>query len=138
MNNLKFRAWDTMRKEISSVRGVRWGRGRIVVDCANGHRIRTVPLKEVKIMQYTGLKDKNGKEIFEGDIVEFTDKIVGSPIICNGYVTKNIEGKFIIEPIEDYNDIGYWTLFWTIMNDSSLKITGNIYEDPELLKEVEE
>lgn len=74
--------------------------------------------------QCTGLKDKNGKEIYEGDILRgwgTYDLLV------------NIEGGHVIikwfdnEPVEDY-------LTNTYIEDDGLEVVGNIYENPELLE----
>ena len=78
---------------------------------------------EVELMQYTGLKDKNGVEIYEGDIVEF--------YIDFGYGMQKVIAKIT------YKDSGFkyeslaGTDFMNIFND--VKIIGNIYENPELL-----
>lgn len=79
---------------------------------------------EVELMQYIGLKDKNGKEIFENDIIKLSDKL-------HGYITFK-EGKFIVIYIEKnlpkkIQDCGIYL--------SCYEVIGNIYENPELLKE---
>lgn len=70
---------------------------------------------EPVLMQYTGLKDKNGVEIYEGDIVRYT--------LDGELFTMNIEFVF-----QD-NLTGY-----DITDENEPEIIGNIYENPELLK----
>lgn len=83
--------------------------------------IYTYGFENIKLMQSTGLTDKNGKEIFEGDIIDSTD----------GFLTGVVEfrvslGMFISELVE-YNN------FERLCNvASSRKIIGNIWEHPEL------
>jgi len=93
------------------------------------------------LMQYTGLKDKNGKEIYEGDIVQ--DKV------------NNCIWRYVIQSISFMGNNLFAICIWrnftvidgvTIMGDysvkdgnwnylsSTLEVIGNIYENPELLK----
>jgi uncharacterized phage protein (TIGR01671 family) len=79
--------------------------------------------------QYTGLTDKNGTKIFEGDIVKAQDDIFGSPF-CNG-----ITGKVVYEEtaffIETQNPMDSQWLF----NECAVyEIIGNIHDNPELQK----
>ncbi len=90
------------------------------------HNRMEEPYGNYVLMQYTGLKDKNGKEIYEGDIIE----------------TENSLGvhKFAVE----YNDdkAGYFCPHWvddeyeTTLGQlpNHIEIIGNIFENPELLK----
>ena len=75
------------------------------------------------VMQYIGLKDKNGKEIYEGDIIAVDNE---NDVIT---VCKYETGCFILED----KCYGHWTR--QLHNQPErLKIIGNIYENPELLK----
>lgn len=78
---------------------------------------------EGEIMQYTGLKDKNGNEIYEGDIVETE----GVKFIIK-YSTSYNEAYYAGYNIENKNMETATHLF----NYKSLEIIGNIHENPEL------
>ncbi len=75
--------------------------------------------KSLKLMQYTGLKDKNGKEIYEGDIIRA--RYITGNIIVNEIKFK--KGCFGPNGFYNWGDI------------CELDVIGNIYENPELLKE---
>lgn len=79
--------------------------------------------------QYTGLTDKNGKKIFEGDIVKAQDDIFGSPF-CNGITGKVVyeETAFFIEPKDPMESQ------WLFNECAVYEIIGNIHDNPELLK----
>lgn len=79
--------------------------------------------------QYTGLKDENGKRIFEGDIVRAQDNLIFSPF-CDGLVGKvvYIETAFFIEP-KDPTKSEY------LFNECAIyEVFGNIHDNPELME----
>ena len=69
--------------------------------------------------QYTGLTDKNGIKIFEGDIVDYiSSDVIGNPKT----------GTIIVEDMTDYDTLIY------LNHSEELQIIGNIHDNPELLK----
>ena len=79
--------------------------------------------------QFTGMTDKNGKKIFEGDIVKAQDDVFGSPF-CDGLTGKieYDEAAYFIVP-KDIMDTQY------LYNECAVyEVIGNIHDNPELLK----
>lgn len=120
----RFRAWDTKQKEIFKDTFAITESGEVVV--VDQKFVTSPPdyifVDHLTIMQSTGLKDKNGKEIFEGDILGTKDGLL------NGVVKFNI-------------DLGMWTNSLLRYNNferlynvaSSREVIGNIWEHQELL-----
>ena len=82
-------------------------------------------------MQSTGLKDKNGTEIFEGDVVQFEDCYIESDFL---YINKGIvewsQGRFTVTNRDSVE-------MEDLLDGELLDVTiiGNIYENPELMEE---
>ena len=153
MREIKFRCWDKTARKMRQVIEIVFNAGMyydtndntVKLIWVKGHDIidnKDIALErehknEYILMQYTGLKDKNGKEIYEGDIIDFSyDMFVGN---FNTFVAKGIvvfeEGAFYVQCLENEGltkDESY--LLYTI-NIDTIKIIGNIYENPELLED---
>lgn len=116
----RYRAWDKKFKKMVQVDALVFDEQIIKATYKNGNVVKE-DLKNYILMQSTGLTDEDGKEIFEGDIIDSTD----------GFLTGVVEfrvglGMFISELVE-YNS------FERLCNvASSRKIIGNIWEHPEL------
>jgi len=80
-----------------------------------------------ELMQFTGLKDKNGKEIYEGDVIEYEWDNIG----VIKHEVKFVSGGFVMQQIK--NIVGTWAIRINPYNKFS-EVIGNIYENPELLK----
>lgn len=133
---LKYRAWDKFDKEMLEVHGINfdaqgiWTR-EMIDDESDGN---FVFLDEVELLQSTGLKDKNGVEIFEGDIID------------KGYHNFSIENRIGYVEFNQGGDSDGWAhgdwLGWITNNDDSLldvhehcTVLGNKFEHPHLLEE---
>ena len=86
-------------------------------------------LDDIELMQYTGIKDKNGVKIYEGDIVLIR---IDKTNILHKTVVKFKHGVFIADIIGD-NDYIY--LFHFGFNEDDFEVIGNIYENKNLLEE---
>jgi len=131
MREIKFRAWDKEQKrwiKLEHKSGLLFSWGQIYLsDSYDGEDNPTFKKQDkdsFELMQYTGLKDKNGKEIYEGDILEAEreNACQWEVVWFNGwYLDRYVNG------VKDEGDDKYG--FRT-----DLKVIGNIYENPELLK----
>jgi len=142
---IKFRCWNK--------KGERWlDYGECVIDGSGqvhlvvGRKIFKAITKEVEVSLYTGLHDKNGKEIYEGDIVQ--EEYSHYPAVIYG---KDFERGIVVwgrsrscpECDGDILPVYGWTTrpfnkdewVWLDFPEKKLEVIGNIFENPELLEE---
>lgn len=122
----KFRAWDDKTKSMRDVLVTYWLNG--LVDLEGG--IIERDFKEIQLMQSTTLKDKNGVEIFEGDIALITHKSTNyADTYWHSYVEvfRAENGAYRIRGEHIYETELY-------SSRKQLTVAGNIYNSPELLK----
>ena len=126
----KFRAWDKhSQKMFANDELIIWNS---FIYANDGKKLSCDYLKgwsidEEYLMQSAGLFDKNGKEIFEGDIVRFFDSLYT--------VFYDIEeGSYRLKPHDDRWVVDYMSNF---SSEESFEIIGNIYENKELLEDKE-
>ena len=136
MREIKFRAWDNNRKSMVSIAEVNLehdGSGKTVIGrmtyASNEHHT-IVHGENGYLLQFTGLKDKNGKEIYEGDILSNTTAIV--EFDENDVPVPTGEFRTNRRQVEWDAHWGSWKLTDDIER-GELKVIGNIYENPELL-----
>ena len=133
MADIKFRAWDKLTKTMRYVLCIDWLNG--LVDLNGGiieRKYNNSEDDEVILMQYTGLKDKNGKDIYEGDIVEAWSE--GQKAI--GKVKQRIDGLWLMYPA--WQSGKSWGLMPNKERKTTVEIIGNIYENKELIDEVQD
>ena len=126
MREIKFRAWLKGKKIMGEVLGIDILHKEIFFSNEDVDCYEHTDFKDIELMQYTGLKDKNNKEIYEGDIV----KLRANHGI--GVIKYSDEwGAFVVEYIKPR------PLAVLGMNyyEEDIEILGNIYENPELLGE---
>ena len=136
---IKFRAWDKKRQKMFFVGGFNWHEKTWSYYVWDGKE--TVSDDDIELMQFTGLHDKNGKEIWEGDIlkshwndsagvIRFGDfkTAEGDPDCC-GNVNTHV-GFYWDAETEASMAFGYDKNGKT----DKYEVLGNIYENPELLK----
>lgn len=122
MREIKFRIYNKKTKKMVSVWSVAGARN-LINDKPSYYFINNMHEKKSELMQFTGLKDKKGKEIYEGDIVKFDDgEIVEVVLFCGAFMPKLEKGQCVKI---NYDAKPVW---------QDGEVIGNIYENKELLK----
>lgn len=127
MENISFRVWDNAEKKMWNVETLYIEDEWVKVNDGSIYGVTKDLVRSYCLMQSTGLKDKNGVEIYEGDIVRHSEK----PNPCFCYPFKVIQAR-----------TGEWRLdnfrcgtVLAFSNQDELEVIGNIYENSELLED---
>lgn len=125
----RYRAWDTTNKEMFKDTFSITESGQVVV--VEQEDVMCPPdyvfVDNLVIMQSTGLKDKNGKEIFEGDIVKMSKDVYSEPTYYE--VVRHRGGAYRLESKQHGCEL------W--LRHTDCEVVGNVYENPELLEDKE-
>lgn len=136
MREIKFRAWNKEMKYMSPVEQLNEMKSVLIYIPEQSNEdgdvewdVEFIPMEKVELMQFTGLKDKSGKEIYEGDIVKswnipktnYSIREIrwGSPRYAGFYLCS---GEHNLEALID------------AVCEAHIEIIGNIYQNPDLLK----
>jgi uncharacterized phage protein (TIGR01671 family) len=135
MREIKFRAWDKHKKVMIPSKSLSFSyhNGKIF-DVAVGdlQHCFPIPKENVELMQYTGLKDKNGKEIYEGDIL--SNSFGKKNLLMNVIVFEHgsFKHKWIDRDVVRIRGQEQEPIFHNV--NVVFEVIGNIYENPELLE----
>jgi len=132
MREIKFRAWLKKENKMVEVKSLHLGTRKIIYgysETSQCYGNKSCSFDDIELMQCTDIKDRNGKEIYEGDILKVDNYIMygeGS----KEYQEVGFEyGSFMTAR---YGGKAFNTYLWIIVSDGC-EVVGNIYENPELL-----
>lgn len=126
MREIKFRAWDNLEKRMRKVVSLHWRGDKLVSAKLEGDNDPTPIEGRLTIEQYTGLKDENGTEIYEGDVIRY------------GELTYSVEyqsSRFMLCAPRKLSICLSELTYDCDTNQLNCEVIGNIHENPELLEE---
>lgn len=125
----KFRAWDKISKKIFPVTTIDFDQSYVMIEEINGLWCER-DFDEIELMRFTGLKDKNGREIYEGDVVRYeccfesyVEEVIYDDKHCNFGTIDKDEKTFSFDALISDFDV------------DCFEVVGNKYENLELLGE---
>lgn len=132
---IKFRAWDKVNKKLKQVYSINFDKNGEIESIKEEYTepnemYAMFDIGYFELMQSTGLKDKNGVEIYEGDIVEFKypyDKRIKTKGVIVWNDNKACFGISMKETTEQYE-------LYRITAENYLTVIGNVHQNPELLE----
>ena len=124
MREIKYRMWNKKEKKMYQVGVLDFDYNQVYMTGYLNYTKSSYLYEDIELMQITGLHDKNGKEIYEGDIVDVTRPCIyetGTIIFKNGCFFIKVKETLL-------------ALWECEQNNYELEVIGNIYENPDLLK----
>ncbi len=148
MREIKFRAWDKVKKQMCDVINIDWyykntnGPTRLTIESPDQEIVKITlhGIKDFELMQYTGLRDCKrtkeypvGQPIYEGDIVRQYIGDLDLLGIDNGEIISTV---FYADGMFQIKEDGYDSDDLLLLRDyhEEMEVIGNIYDNPELLK----
>jgi hypothetical protein len=140
MREIKFRAWDKNKGKMFSAEEVRDSKGDLLA--VGLHGLPIVIDRDsfrddeiigwnidhyITLMQFTGLVDKHGKEIYEGDIIQRVN--IKVPLLVRW---NQKEARFDVA--KDPDNFNATVIWYTQLIEEEYEVIGNIYENPELMR----
>ena len=139
MREIKFRAYikedynEELVGKMLDVSSIHLKTGKVIIGYSlrnSNYGNKSFLYKNIELMQFTGLYDKNEKEIYEGDIIHIPEDWEEYGWASGeNYEIDFKDGRFRLKPKYKPNATGYDLEF-----TNELEVIGNIYENPELLK----
>ena len=139
MRPIKFKAWNKKTKYLTRVHSVDFTlSGELSISIMKAGRFKEKEFykqEDIVLLQYVGIVDFDGRELYEGDIIEFThkDTFPNTHIVAVQYFSE--QGAYIL-----YDGSGRSPALEYVLHLSMLRtefyVIGNIYENPELLPEL--
>ena len=130
MREIKFMAWHKEKKILREVFEISFSGGYVILAGFGSFGEIEAPIRDVELMQYTGLKDQNNAEIYESYIVKFDPQ---SPCSDEFYNPRDGEigevifdfGSFVVRPIDKKRE----SLRYSLSELGDWVVVGNIYEN---------
>ena len=122
----RFRAWDKIHKtmyEADDIVSIDIEKSQIYVKTPFFEQVNCYSFRDIDLMQSTGFTDKDGKDIFKGDIVTSRNGLFKGVISINQDF-----GTYVI------NLIGHKDYVFLRVIDKTMEVVGNVWENPELLE----
>lgn len=129
MDKLKFRVYNKKTREWYDEESLILWNGQVYESFHYLEDYMAMNPDDIHLMQFIGVKDKSGTEMYEGDLVQYLD----GEFSFVGQIKRDCY-KFYIE-ITAHDRIGFISFCDTTDGNSILEIIGNIYDNPELLEE---
>ena len=135
MREIKFRIWNKVKKDmiylLKADTSITEGAHFAIVFEERNHSGEVYPIEDLEVLQFTGLHDNNGKEIYEGDYIKLHGGLRLEYYPDNGAVIYNIS-SFVMKAKNDSDVFQHFSLNYS--DGTEIEVIGNIYENPELLK----
>jgi uncharacterized phage protein (TIGR01671 family) len=133
---IKFRAWNKKDKVMVDVAAMNFGPSGLWCLIEDAYDAELQLADNYELMQYTGLKDKNGQEIYEGDILKVTSEDGESYVTTVKWFGYEDYPAFDLEGIPtswSYDTNALATIFQSGVE--TCEVIGNIFENPEMMEE---